>query len=108
MYESGLTPIVLQVDVPDPSKLIPDEIGSQDTSTEAWIYLDDIPPENIYFWEPENEDWFEVVEYNEDPLDFSIAYDVEEGDDRDEETGEPKDLYYHKMDSPFFPKFDED
>ena len=58
-----------------------------------------------------------VKKNKKDAKDFyaSIYYDVyppeddvEEGDDRDEETGEPKDLYYHKMDSPFFPKFDED
>jgi hypothetical protein len=109
-HEEGFTPVVLLVEVPDPSKLIPDEIGTQDAFAEAWIYTDSIPAENIYIWDSGEEEsgWFEISSIIDEPLDTSLAYDVEI--EIDENTGESIESYYLKdrRNSPLYPKFEED
>jgi len=103
-YESELTPVVLQVEIPNPELLIYDEIGSDDANQDAWIYQGSIPPESIYYWDPgiDTEDgpgWYSLDDYADYPIDTSHAYDVQEDPDEGDE------LYYFKSDSPFKPSF---
>lgn len=104
-YESGHTPVTLLVQIPNPNLLTPDELGSQDTLSDAWIYPEPIPPENLFVWDGNDDPgWYEIDSFIDEPIDTSPAYDIE--DYYDEDSQEETQLHWYKDDNPLIPKFD--
>jgi hypothetical protein len=100
--EDGLTPVVLCVETRHVKDAFLDPLGTRDALANAYITPTTIPAKRLLYFD--GEEWGQVHRYEDDHIDFTQSYDVEEIEDEYDGDGDGvSTIYSFKQDNPLLP-----